>query len=59
MQTDACQIVASQITHTRYGPPAHLLQRAGLSILIDLDRLEAADVVTWNVVGSCSKSMTP
>ena len=43
MQTDACQIVASQITHTRYGPPAHLLQRAGLSILIDLDRLEAAD----------------
>ena len=43
MQTDACQIVASQITHTRYGPPAHLLQRAGLSILIDLDRLETAD----------------
>ena len=43
MQTDACQIVASQITHTRYGPPAHLLQRAGLSILIDLDRLEAAN----------------
>jgi len=43
MQTDACQIVTSQITHTRYGPPAHLLHRAGLSILIDLDRLEAAD----------------
>ena len=43
MQTNACQIVASQITHTRYGPPAHVLQRAGLSILIDLDRLEAAN----------------
>ncbi len=43
MQTYACHLVASQITHTRYGPPSHVLHRPGLSILIDLDRLEAAD----------------
>ena len=42
MHTPACHLVTSQITHTRYGPPAHVLHRPGLSVLIDLDRLNAA-----------------
>jgi len=39
----ACALVPSQIHHTRHGRPSHFLRRPGLSILIDLDALEAAD----------------
>ena len=38
-----CQLVRSRIDHTRHGRPSHFLSRRGLSILIDLDRLEAAN----------------
>ena len=37
-----CALVLSQINHTRHAPKPHFLARAGLSILIDLDRLEEA-----------------
>lgn len=46
MQTPACHLVTSQITHTRYGPPAHVLHRPGLSVLIDLDRLHVANQIS-------------
>lgn len=46
MQTHACHLVTSQISHTRYGPPAHVLHRPGLSVLIDLDRLRAASQIS-------------
>ena len=46
MHTPACHLVTSQITHTRYGPPAHVLHRPGLSVLIDLDRLSAANQIS-------------
>ena len=39
----ACQLVRSRIDHTRHGRPSHFLSRRGLSIWIDLDRLEEAD----------------
>ena len=39
----ACQLVRSRIDHTRHGRPPHFLSRRGLSIWIDLDRLEAAN----------------
>ena len=39
----ACQLVRSRIDHTRHGRPSHFLSRRGLSIWIDLDRLEAAN----------------
>jgi len=42
MQTDACQLVMSRITHTRFGAPTHILRKKGLSVLIDLDRLDDA-----------------
>jgi DUF1365 family protein len=35
-------LVFSEITHTRHGNPQHHLQKAGFSILIDLDRLDEA-----------------
>jgi len=38
----ACQLERSKIDHTRHGTPSHFLSRSGLSIWIDLDRLEAA-----------------
>mgnify|MGYP002850349142 FL=1 len=38
----ACQLVRSKIDHTRHGTPSHFLSRSGLSIWIDLDRLDAA-----------------
>ena len=39
----ACQLVRSRIDHTRHGTPSHFLSRKGLSIWIDLDRLNEAD----------------
>lgn len=38
----ACQLVRSRIDHTRHGTPSHFLSRKGLSIWIDLDRLDEA-----------------
>ena len=38
----ACQLVRSRIDHTRHGTPSHFLTRRGLSIWIDLDRLDDA-----------------
>ena len=42
----ACDIVVSDIVHTRHGgphhPASHILKRSGLSIWIDLDRMEQA-----------------
>ena len=37
-----CALVLSQIHHTRHGPKSHFLARPGLSLLIDLDRLDEA-----------------
>lgn len=39
----ACQLVRSRIDHTRHGTPSHFLSRRGLSIWMDLDRLDEAD----------------
>jgi len=39
----AVQLVLSDIHHTRHGQPSHFLARKGLSVLVDLDRLEEAD----------------
>jgi len=43
----ACDIVVSDIVHTRHGgdhhPASHVLRRSGLSILIDLDHLVEAN----------------
>jgi DUF1365 family protein len=39
----ACQLVRSRIDHTRHGTPSHFLSRKGLSIWIDLDRLDEAE----------------
>ena len=41
-RADACALVLSEIHHTRHAPKSHFLARPGLSILIDLDRLEEA-----------------
>ena len=42
----ACDIVVSRIVHTRHSgphhPASHMLKRSGLSIWIDLDRMEQA-----------------
>ena len=38
----SCQLVRSKIDHTRHGTPSHFLSRKGLSIWIDLDRLDEA-----------------
>ena len=43
----ACALVISQINHTRHAPKKHFLARAGLSILIDLDRLEEANTQSY------------
>ena len=43
----ACDLVVSDIVHTRHGgenhPVSHVLRRPGLSIWIDLDRLQEAN----------------
>ena len=39
----ACDLLISDIQHTRHGPPSHFLARRGLSIWIDLDRLAQAN----------------
>ena len=39
----ACDLLISDIHHTRHGPPHHFLARRGLSIWIDLDHLEQAN----------------
>ena len=39
----ACHLVRSTIDHTRHGTPSHFLSRKGLSVLVDLDRLDEAD----------------
>ncbi|MBT6416074.1 DUF1365 domain-containing protein [Candidatus Puniceispirillum sp.] len=36
----ACQLVISQIDHTRHGTPSHFLSRKGLSLWINLDQLD-------------------
>ena len=41
--TTAVMLLPSQISHMRYGKPSHFLKRKGLSIWIDLDRLDEAD----------------
>ncbi len=46
MRDAPCHLVISQITHIRYGPPAHVLNRRGLSVLIDLDRLDVASKIS-------------
>ena len=38
----ACHIVPSTIIHTRHGAPSHVLRRRGLSLWVDLDRLDEA-----------------
>lgn len=43
VQADAaCAMVTSQIHHTRHAPKPHFLARPGLSVLIDIDRLDEA-----------------
>lgn len=44
---ESCALVFSEIIHTRHGHPAHHLAKAGFSILIDLDRLDEADKISW------------
>ena len=39
----ACDLMISDIHHTRHGKPSHFLARRGLSIWIDLDRLADAN----------------
>ena len=39
----ACDLLISDIHHTRHGQPSHFLARRGLSIWIDLDRLAEAN----------------
>ena len=39
----ACNLMISDIHHTRHGKPSHFLARRGLSIWIDLDRLSEAN----------------
>ena len=39
----ACDLMISDIHHTRHGQPSHFLARRGLSIWIDLDQLAAAN----------------
>ena len=43
MRSEACSLVFSDIVHVRHGQPSHYLHRFGLSVLIDLDRLEQAN----------------
>ena len=38
----SCALVLSDIHHTRHAPKSHFLRRPGLSLLIDLDRLDEA-----------------
>ncbi len=42
----AAELVCSDIHHTRHGQPSHFLARKGLSVLVDLDRLEEASQQT-------------
>jgi len=43
METDiACHLVLSDIHHTRHAPRAHFLRRPGLSVLLDIDRMDEA-----------------
>ena len=39
----ACDLMVSDIHHTRHGQPSHFLARRGLSIWIDLDQLADAN----------------
>ena len=39
---DACALVTSQIHHVRHAPKPHFLSRPGLSLLLDLERLDEA-----------------
>ena len=39
----ACDLIISDIHHTRHGQPSHFLARRGLSIWIDLDQLAEAN----------------
>ncbi len=47
MLSQACALVYSRITHVRHGSPGHRLARRGLSVLIDLRRLEDAHRQSW------------
>ena len=39
----ACDLMISDIHHTRHGQPSHFLARRGLSVWIDLDQLAQAN----------------
>ncbi len=43
---EAIALVQSTIIHTRHQPVSHRLERKGLSLLIDLDKLDRADAST-------------
>ncbi len=43
----AIQLVDSEIIHTRHGTPSHRLYRRGLSLWINLNRLDEADKSAW------------
>ena len=46
-KTDPCYLVYSEIVHKRHGTPAHELRKPGFSMLLDLDRLDEADRISW------------
>ena len=43
---DACALVTSQIHHTRHAPKPHFLARPGLSLLIDITKLDKANSIS-------------
>lgn len=63
---NACSLVRSRIIHARHQPAAHRLERRGLSIWLDLDKLEEADaqstlfsVGKWNILSFDEKDYGP
>ena len=43
----AAALVPSTIIHTRHKPVSHMLERKGLSLLLDLDKLNEAGKMSW------------
>jgi len=63
---DACCLVRSRIMHTRHQPAIHRLERRGLSIWLDLDRLDEAGRVSvafsigrWNLLSFDARDYGP
>ena len=63
---NACSLVRSRIIHARHQPAAHRLERRGLSLWLDLDKLEEADaqstlfsVGKWNILSFDEKDYGP